>query len=339
MSYDPNTPKSRDAELDALVQLISRSGRREDPPPRAYEQTLHVATQAWRIKVRRRRWRVVAAVAATVILAMGSLLAWQSMLSTPAAPVVVAHVERALGEIEIKLGRSQWQRVSEERQALASGTRLRTSSTGGAGLLLSGGQSVRLAPSTELNLLADNELELVRGKTYVDTGPDRIAPLTVITPVGTAIDVGTQFEIQFLDGRYRMRVREGAVLLQRTATRIRSDAGEQLVVNPDGAIERARFSPLDPDWQWATTLASAPQIDGHSLTVLLAWVARETGRKVEYADDEARDRTARTILHGNIEHLSPLEALRVMLATTDLHYRLRDDGSILIELGDDTKHR
>jgi ferric-dicitrate binding protein FerR (iron transport regulator) len=332
MSYDPDTPKSHDAELDALVQLISTSGRRENPPASAYEQTLHVATQAWRTKVRRRRWRVAAALAATVLVCLSFLLTWRTMLSTPAAPVVLAQIQKAIGEVELKSDRFRWRKVHEEMHAVASGTRLRTGNGGGVGLLLSGGQSLRLGPSTELSLLAADEVELVRGQAYVDTGQNRVAAVKVVTPIGTVTDVGTQFEIHFRDDRFRMRVREGAVFLQRGATPIRGDAGEQVVIEPNGAIERTTFSPTDPDWQWAEAFATAPQIDGRSVMVLLEWVARETGRRIEYADGQARERTASTILHGNIVGLSPLDALRVMLATTDLQYRLHEDGSILIDL-------
>jgi hypothetical protein len=35
-------------------------------------------------------------------------------------------------------------------------------------------------------------------------------------------------------------------------------------------------------------------------------------------------------LHGSIRHLAPLEALSVMLATTDLEYVIPDDRSILV---------
>ena len=68
------------------------------------------------------------------------------------------------------------------------------------------------------------------------------------------------------------------------------------------------------------------------LTVLLEWVARETGRVIQFDKPEIERKAGTTILHGNIRHLAPLEALEVMLATTDLEYALPDDGTILIRL-------
>jgi hypothetical protein len=70
------------------------------------------------------------------------------------------------------------------------------------------------------------------------------------------------------------------------------------------------------------------------VTVLLTWVARETGRAVRFASPDIERKAGTTILHGNIRHLAPLEALSVMLATTDLEYTLPDDATILIRLKD-----
>ena len=59
--------------------------------------------------------------------------------------------------------------------------------------------------------------------------------------------------------------------------------------------------------------------------MLLAWVARETGRQLHYESTAVEARAANVILHGNIRHLAPLAALDVMLATTDLEYTLVGD--------------
>ena len=78
-------------------------------------------------------------------------------------------------------------------------------------------------------------------------------------------------------------------------------------------------------------LASAPDIDNQPLTVLLAWVARETGVPVRYATPAIERKASATILHGSIRRLEPLQALAVMLATTDLRHEVLADGTIMIK--------
>jgi hypothetical protein len=53
---------------------------------------------------------------------------------------------------------------------------------------------------------------------------------------------------------------------------------------------------------------------------------------VTFERPEIERKASSTILHGSIRNLAPLEALSVMLATTDLEYALPDDGTILIRL-------
>ncbi len=57
----------------------------------------------------------------------------------------------------------------------------------------------------------------------------------------------------------------------------------------------------------------------------LGWVARETGRHVEFADNRAREVAGRTLLHGSVHGLAPLAALQQVLSTTSLRYEVRDD--------------
>jgi ferric-dicitrate binding protein FerR (iron transport regulator) len=176
---------------------------------------------------------------------------------------------------------------------------------------------------------------VLAGKVYIDTGAARSANgVEVVTEAGTAVDVGTQFEVLYRDGEYRLRVREGRVMLRRDAGEVDGEAGEQLKILPGGEIERTRIEEDDPGWDWAESLAPAPDIDKQPVTVLLTWVARETGRAVRFASPDIERKAGTTILHGNIRHLAPLEALSVMLATTDFEYTLPDDATILIRLKD-----
>lgn len=330
---DQNSPHA--ANDDAVAQLIRNAGRREKPPAQAYERTLQIATQAWRGKVRRRRYTVagvVSAIAASVLVALA--LGWRVLTPETVKPQV-ARADRIVGPVQVRSDASGWILIDDDRRAFHVGESIKTGPASRAGLLLGNSHSLRLAEATEVRMLAESRVELIAGKAYIATVAvtDAAAarPVEIVTPVGTASDVGTQFEIQYRDERYRLRVREGAVVLQRDFLRIRSATGEQLMIDRDGELRREAVSPTDPGWDWVEAVAPAVAIDGQPLTVLLDWVARETGRSVRYADAATQRRAATTILHGSIDELAPLQALGIMLATTDLRHRLLDDGTIMIE--------
>ena len=102
-------------------------------------------------------------------------------------------------------------------------------------------------------------------------------------------------------------------------------------LDPSAGSNARPFVATDAAWQWVETVASAPDLNEQPVSALLAWVARETGRAIRYADSEVERRAATTILHGSVRHLAPLEALDVMLATTNLEYVSHPDGTLLIQ--------
>jgi ferric-dicitrate binding protein FerR (iron transport regulator) len=323
---DHNSALSTTAN-DALGRLIRGAGRREQPPMQAYERTLHFATLVWQRKVRRRRYRLAAAIAASVLVVLA--VAWRTTTPELMNPQV-ARVDRIIGPVEMRSAISRWVSVDESRHELTQGGSIRTGPLGRAGLLL-GSHSLRLAQDTEVRMLTASRIELIAGKAYVSTVALASQPVEVVTPMGTAIDVGTQFEIQYRDDRYRLRVREGVVLLRRDAQRIQSVAGEQLTIDVDGELHRSPVNTTGSDWDWVNDLSPKPAVDSQPLTVLLEWVTHETGRTIRYANAATQRRAKATILHGSIGDMAPLQALDAMLATTSLRHRLLDDGTIVIE--------
>lgn len=313
---------------DTLGDLIRAAGPRQAPPADAYRATLAAATTAWRAKVRRGRQRRAlgwAAAAGVAALAAAALLQWQ----WPASPQAgVARVARVIGTVQT-LEDGVWLAVDEQRGSLAAGTQLRTVAGSRAGLLLEDGVSLRLAAASQVQIDSARRLYLARGTIYVDTGPGGGArAMEIVTPAGTARDIGTQFELQVSGAALRLRVREGQVEIDRGDLSISGSAGEQLVIDSLGRVTRSGIAPDDAVWQWAQGLGPAPDLDGRPATELLAWVARETGRVVRYASPAVQRQAERAILRGNMRHLAPLEALEVMLATTDLGFALVDGNTI-----------
>jgi ferric-dicitrate binding protein FerR (iron transport regulator) len=311
---------------DLVESLIRRAGRRTEPPDDAYRQVLAAATATFRAKTARRRermWVLWAAAAAVLVLAVALMFQW-----TPpgAQREELARIERAIGAVERATG-DVWQPVGESAAPLTKGMKLRTLAGGGAGLVLAGGASLRLASGTEIMLDEPGRLYLREGTVYLDHRGSAGTGYRIETPAGIARDLGTQFELRVAGGTLRLRIREGKVAVDRAGQTVEGGAGEQLDLDALGGVARSEIAATDAAWQWTESFAPTPDIDGRPAAELIAWVARETGRRLRYESTATEQRAAAVILHGNIRHLPPLAALDAMLATTDLEYVL--DGNTM----------
>jgi ferric-dicitrate binding protein FerR (iron transport regulator) len=309
-------------EMDIVESLIRSAGRRAEPPEDAYRQTLAAATDAFRSKAAQRRQRqlgIWAGAAAAAVLALAMVAPW----SPPAAERgELARVVRVIGSAEQADG-DDWRALDEGRGSLGTGARVRTRAGGRTALALSGGVSLRMAAETEVTLEAPGRLSVSGGTVYVDSGaiPGAVR-LEIVTPAGTARNVGTQFELQVAGTALRLRVREGSVSIDRGGQLLTGVAGEEIAIDALGFVVRGDIAPDADAWQWAESVAPTPDMDGRPASELIAWVARETGHSLRYASPLVEQRAMQVILHGNIRHLAPLEALDAMLATTDLVYEL-----------------
>jgi ferric-dicitrate binding protein FerR (iron transport regulator) len=335
---NPTRPGETTPETQVVEGLIRIAGRRAAPPEASYRRTLELATDAWRAKtarVRRRRQAITALTALAAGVALMVVLLPPLMRPADAPAVPVATLQRIIGQLEVLTpGASVWRPVRHDDATLLAASRVRTGPGSRAGLRLAGGSSLRLAEGTEVALDRANRLTLVAGRAYVDSGSGARGgdSIEIVTPTATAREVGTQFEVAVLGDVYRLRVREGRVVLSYDERQDTGAAGEQLTLGPGRPLERISILPTDAAWQWVETVAPAPDLNDRPVSDLLDWVARETGRAIRYADGEVQRRAATTILHGSIQHLAPLQALDVMLATTQLEYVAQPDGTLLIQV-------
>jgi ferric-dicitrate binding protein FerR (iron transport regulator) len=319
---------------DALALLIRKGGRRATPPAAAYDLALAAATRTWQEKLRRRNQRRWISAAASILLAATML--WLVRPWTHTVPPIAGRTDRIIGTVEVKRADGEWVALRNDAFVLNANDQIRTRSGSLAGILLADGTSVRLADTTNVVLESDARLRLVSGKVYLDSGTSSGAPdvqhLEVVTAAGTAVDIGTQFEVLYRDAAYRLRVREGRVRLHREPGSVESIAGEQWTIDASGVMKRGAVQRADPEWHWTQSVAPALEVDGQPMTVLLAWVARETGRAIRYETPRVERLAQATVLYGNIHPLTPLDALSVMLVTTDMEFALVENDAILIRL-------
>jgi len=321
-------------EQDTLAALINAAGKRATPPDAAYRQVRTAAHDAWQAKLasKRDRARHLALAAGVAIVAVGAAAILQLVPRND--PVVLASSGVIQGEVLRRDSTANaWLPLAAWDSPIIVGTQIRTTDTGRIALDLPANGSLRIDADSEVTIASTAQFVLAAGTLYVDSGGATLAePFTVTTPFGTVRDVGTQFEVATEPQSLRVRVRDGAVSIAGSSSpaEVFGSAGEQLRVSTFGTVDRDVFAPYDPAWAWVEMLAATPQIEGQSLHAFLDWVARETGRELRFDAPLTETRARGVVLHGDAADLLPLEALEVVLSTTDFAYVLRADGAILV---------
>ena len=163
-----------------------------------------------------------------------------------------------------------------------AGTTLSTSE-GRVALTFGDSLSLRIDRQTRLRFDSRDQVTLLEGALYVDSGGINAVPaLRIETPAGVVRHVGTQFQVQVTGNMTRVRVREGRVLLER-ASGAPTDiaAGDELRVAGDDLRWQRGLPSFGADWEWSARIAPALEIENRPLAEFLAWMAREHGWQVQ----------------------------------------------------------
>ena len=317
----PRAPVPEDIEARVYAR-VHREWQASSQPPDGARVYQHVRREWKKDTTRRRyrRWVLPAALAASLVLAVTMVLQ-----PPPSAPqrVVIGTVAKTVagGAGGILPAAGQPVRAGD---VLATGPGQRLS------IVINNVESLRLDENTTLAVVAKDEFRLDAGQVYADTGDFmyRDRGLVIDTAMGSVTDVGTQFAVQLGAERLDVAVREGRVDVSSGADEFVAVAGERLRLEQDEATVDTIES-HDPFWDWTAALAPAFEIENKSLLDFLRWAARETGRELEFADNELRMSAMRTDLHGSVADFEPLEAVESVLATTRFRYRILADRIII----------
>ena len=314
------------SEVDAdPVRFAIELGLRRQPLDAAALARVRASVRAefdslhgWRAGVRRWPLRVASMAAAlAVFTVLAALYLFQAEEGPPIGRVV--RVEHGSLQTATNLFRKHDLVAGADVPSQESITSVGTSL-----IALAHGGLLRVAPGTSFEGVGPNEVLLHSGHVFLDF-PHGAGQFVLRTSAGSFEHIGTQFEAAVDGGNTRIRVREGSVRMN-TAGAVQSvDAGTEVVVSRTGAVARRSLPTYGADWAWVEALAPEFEIENRELADFLAWVARETGRRVEFADDRARDIASHTLLHGSVRGLAPLAALEQVLSTTSLAYEVHEE--------------
>lgn len=322
-------------------ERVLRTGLHVNPlSPEAMSRIRAAAEAEWRANVERRsrRWLPYAAAASLLVLSVLGALFFVSPGARQDHGELAAHLVRydAPGLVEAHLLRADT--ALGEGAVLRSGRTYRVS--GQSLVELEGGGNLRVAPGSEFEILAKDDIRLERGEMYVDIPPGaRPKPaFTVRTVAGEFRHAGTQFALAVVQGETRLRVREGSVHWLAADGESTVKAGTEVVfANGTKAVERP-IGTSGNEWDWTAKTTPDFEIDNRPLGEFLAWVARESGRKLILADDQARRQAVTIRMHGSVHGLTPMQALSAVMATTELRYDL-PDGQIRVSFASETTPR
>ncbi len=320
---------------DDVAQLLRVAGPRREPPAavraRALASALEVfealpeppaATPELASAAIKRRWalpRLRHAIAAAVVLVASGALLWQS-LPQPARSAA-AYVNYSNGDWLIDNG------LAAPNVLVPQGARVQTTGSATLELQLRDGTLLRAHHDSLFVLGAGNGIELLRGRIYIATrgGADSVR---IRTAFATVHDIGTRFEVQVDGTAVTVQVREGQVQLRGDHIRLASGAaltasatdgvGESLRVDATGRIERGNLPTTGRHWRWLAEARPDYALDRGSLHDFLVWSASESGLQLRYHSEAVRRAAVDTRTRGNIDGMSPEEAIINVLATTRL---------------------
>lgn len=315
---------------DAATDSALRAGLRANPLSAEAMQRIRRATESeWRASLDDTRsatrgpsnakWKLAAA-AAVLLMAVAGVIGVYRLDGATAGERVAIVIRSDAPGLELR-------RILRAGGPVTVGadvrTHMRLQVRGDSLLGLEGGGNLRVVRGSEFELLDTHTLRLTRGELYLDIPPGSrgAEPFVVLTPAGEFRHLGTQFALAIVGGQTRLRVREGQVLWRGERSEETVDAGTELLVD-QRVLERRTLPTAGREWAWAEALAPEIDIDNRPLAEFLAWFSRETGRRLEITDEEARRQASTILMHGSVRGLGVMQALAAVMASTTLHYEL-----------------
>lgn len=331
----PNEPDRVDVH-DPIVRVLKLAGSRPQPDPerkvdfkRALRTEWHRVTEP-RPQYRAFGWAAAIASGLAAALVLAWLQPWRNA-PQPAAMQIVGRIVRSEGVVR-SMPATAPSRSSHSvsiGDEVRADTVLETADAGRMALALAGGVSLRIDVDSRIVIVAERTVKVERGAVYVDSRAGKSGPVLVQTENGAVRDIGTQFEVRAERASFRVRVREGEVLVSRSGSEMTARTGEALHVDPRGRYVRSPIPIFGPEWAWTSAIAPQFQLEGSTVQQFLEWVAREQAWRWRFADTETARRAAGIVTHGSLEGYTPEEALEIVLPTCGLSF-VRNGDEVVV---------
>lgn len=300
---------------DIVSQLLRKAGRGSMPSKIATQQAYSVVHAAWKFELRgRSRMRQAALAAGLVALVVTGI--WMFRPQTEVSPL--AQVAQLRGKA-VRLHGTRDSVSLANGALLVEGDEIYSGSNSRMVLQRSSGLNIVLGANTRVQWRSHDDLHLLTGALYVDTGINAASdPFSVSTDAGVIRHVGTQFTVIMRGDAVRVAVRQGSVRLHardRSATVVH---GEQAVLLKSGEMLRDQVTETTGAWNWLWRDAAQFAIEDRSLFDVLADIADASGTRINYASNETEQQVRQLKLHGPPLNLEPTAALNAVLLTTQL---------------------
>ena len=316
---------------DMIENLIRQAGKRQTPDSEVAREVEIATRAAWKSTVssnrraqRRKAFGLIGMVATViVVVGVGFLDLFNQQ---PVSPIAAfAHTGGTI-KINGKLVSDDLATTSQ----INSEDEVTTENDSYLSIKLSNGITLILGENTRMRVTSLKEVSLLAGKLYFDS-PDSQLPLTVHTPQGDIVDVGTQYEALATDNGLRISMRDGAVKLSVDgvlhSAAVSDGAGDVLLVQPNNTVSRSTLATTDKYWQWVLIASEDILLEGKTVYDVLDQAARLTGRKVFYKNSKAKLLAQQTRLSGGVLDPEYIESsLSLLLNTTTLTANLQTDS-------------
>lgn len=338
MSNTPPTSDDLSREDDAgIADLLREVGTREEPSQQLTDEVRLAVHAEWQASVRQERRRrqtwMMGMAAGIASIGLATVVMVKFNQSNVAPLVAAATIERIDGSLSIVDGSGR-ARVASVGEVIAKNDVVQTDASTRVAFKFNGGVSVRLDSNSSLRLRSAENVELVAGGLYVDAPlkPAIASELIVDTHAGAVRHLGTQYQVRTNTNGIDVGVREGRVEVSNVRGVNTAAVGERLRVSLAGDVSHEPLRADDASWRWAVRVAPAFEIENHTLKEFLEWAARESGRRVQFANDAARTAAESVVLKGSIAGLDLDTALTAVLSTTQLRRSPSGDEFIVIEM-------
>lgn len=323
-------------EHDALEDLLRHASPRPAPAPETVAAAKEALRDEWREVAGRRRARrrvVRYAIAATALVGVFAMF---SVLQTPVVePVQVATIEKSFGSVYL-LGEQAELRKTTDLSNVLSGQTIVTGDDAGLALAWGNGGSMRIDGNTRIRFSDEGAVFLESGRIYfdsryssliagIDAGGDSI--LRIRTDLGDVSHMGTQYMTEVGEDRLVVSVREGEVAVDGKYHNRTISSGQQVTLAGQQQPSIMNVSRAGAMWHWVNQTTPIADVDGKTLHEFLVWVCRDMGLNLQF-EGQAEFVARSAVLKGRIDS-APADALRLRLATADLHSRI-DGGTIYI---------